>query len=43
MHAPLARTITAAGIFPTSPDRPSDDEIRAVLAAWQASELPIAA
>ena len=43
MHAALARTITAARIFPTSPDRPSDAEIRAVLAAWQAAEVPRAA
>ena len=43
MHAALARTITAARFSPTSPDRPNDDEIRAVLAAWQAAELPVAA
>ena len=43
MHAALARTITAAGNSPTSPDRPSDDEIRAVLAAWQAAEVPVSA
>ena len=43
MHAALARAITAARISPTSTDRPSDDEIRAVLAAWQAAEVPLAA
>jgi hypothetical protein len=43
MHAALARAITAAAIFPNSPDRPSDDEIRAVLAAWQAAEVPVPA
>lgn len=43
MHTALARAITAARNFPSSVDRPSDAEIRAVLAAWQAAEAPTAA
>lgn len=43
MHAALRRTIIAARITPPSPGRPSDGEIRAVLAAWAAAEPALAA
>lgn len=43
MHAALRRTIIAARITPLSPGRPSDGEIRAVLAAWAAAEPALAA
>lgn len=43
MHAALHRTIIAARFSPTSPDRPTDDEIQAVRAAWAAAEPTLAA
>src|SRR4051794_40930847 len=43
MHASLRRTIIAARFSPATPGTPTDDEIRAVMAAWAAAEPALTA
>src|SRR3954447_8965429 len=43
MHASLRRTIIAARFSPATVGPPTDDEIRAVLAAWAAAEPALTA
>jgi DDE superfamily endonuclease len=43
MHTALRRTIIAARFSPTTPLTPTDDEIRAVVAAWAAADPSLAA